>query len=330
MAMKVKLDKKEPKAKSVLTLADLRAPGESKAKNSAYLITGLAWIGLVLIGLALPLRPYSAYAGLAWIVLSALYFGGMAGSSQRKLVAAQWQQMLRARLTAPAEIEQMVRTQSRTLGLAIPDLLLAEGLPEVTIIGKTLRLTQTLRSTVSDEELAGLIGHELGHLKAGHLGLLGLISRMQQLDPLLRYTLGLPMTILASTLRNWVPLAEQTADRVALLLTQNQKAYGSAIMKLAIAGSGGQVQYRETDGWRDVEATAEEVSTAELGQYLSRKGDLALEGGELTAHFRLGEFIRQHPEVQERINELTRYADSPEFRATLEKMKGSTATASRP
>ncbi len=79
--------------------------------------------------------------------------------------------------------------------------------------------------TLSDEELYHLIGHELGHIKAGHL-LYSTVARLLAplLDMIGRRTLGLGdvATIgLTLAMAEWWRQAEISCDRAGLLVSQN-------------------------------------------------------------------------------------------------------------
>lgn len=101
-------------------------------------------------------------------------------------------------------------------------------------------LQSALVEGFTDEELLFIIGHELGHVKCGHV-LYQMLGRM--LIPLLeavgQVTLGLGQIAgmgLVSAFYEWMRQAEFTCDRAGLLTCQDPKIAFTATMKLG-AGS---------------------------------------------------------------------------------------------
>jgi len=100
-----------------------------------------------------------------------------------------------------------------------------------------ITLTSGLIDMMSDEELFFVIGHELGHIKAGHV-LYGTMARnIAQIVALLgEATFGIGALLgrgLAFALYEWYRCAELTCDRAALLCVQDLEVARSTFMKLA-------------------------------------------------------------------------------------------------
>ncbi|HEU0033432.1 MAG TPA: M48 family metallopeptidase [Kofleriaceae bacterium] len=98
-------------------------------------------------------------------------------------------------------------------------------------------LTSGLVDMMTDEELFYVIGHEVGHIKAGHV-LYGTMARnIAAIVALLgQMTLGLGAILgqgLIIALYEWYRCAELTADRAALLCVQDIEPARSTLMKLA-------------------------------------------------------------------------------------------------
>lgn len=98
-------------------------------------------------------------------------------------------------------------------------------------------LTSGLVDLLTDEERFFVIGHELGHIKAGHV-LYTLIARnIAQIVTLLgQATLGIGAILgqgLVYALLEWYRKAELTADRAGLLCVQNLDVCIHTFMKLA-------------------------------------------------------------------------------------------------
>jgi Zn-dependent protease with chaperone function len=100
-----------------------------------------------------------------------------------------------------------------------------------------ITLTSGLVDLLSDEELFFVIGHEVGHIKAGHV-LYGTMARniAAVVSLLGQATLGLGALLgqgLVVALYEWYRCAELTADRAALLCIQDIEPARDVFMKLA-------------------------------------------------------------------------------------------------
>jgi Zn-dependent protease with chaperone function len=98
-------------------------------------------------------------------------------------------------------------------------------------------VTSGLIDLMSDEELFFVIGHEVGHIKAGHV-LYGTIARniAAVIELIGQATLGIGALLgqgLIYALLEWYRAAELTCDRAALLCVQNLEAAQGSFMKLA-------------------------------------------------------------------------------------------------
>src|SRR5512140_3547436 len=100
-----------------------------------------------------------------------------------------------------------------------------------------ITVTSGLVDLMSDEELFFVIGHEVGHIKAGHV-LYGTMARnIAAVVTLLgEMTLGVGALLargLVIALYEWYRCAELTADRAALLCVQDLEPARDVFMKLA-------------------------------------------------------------------------------------------------
>lgn len=100
-----------------------------------------------------------------------------------------------------------------------------------------ITLTSGLIDMLSDEELFFVIGHEVGHIKAGHV-LYGTIARniAAVMEVIGQATLGIGALLgqgLIYAILEWYRCAELTADRAALLCVQDLDAAHGTFMKLA-------------------------------------------------------------------------------------------------
>lgn len=135
----------------------------------------------------------------------------------------------------------------RVLGVDEPELYITNNpQPNAYTNGHTqpfIVLTSGLIDIMTDDELHFVIGHELGHIKAGHV-LYGVLARnIAHLVTLLgQATMGLGNLLgqgLVLALAEWQRKAELTADRAGLLAVQDLDTCMRAFMKLA--GGGGRM-----------------------------------------------------------------------------------------
>jgi Zn-dependent protease with chaperone function len=98
-------------------------------------------------------------------------------------------------------------------------------------------LTSGLIDLLGDEELSFVIGHELGHIKAGHVLYTVLARNIATIVSAIgQATLGLGAVLgtgLVVALHDWYRKAELTADRAGLLCVQELEPCLKVFMKLA-------------------------------------------------------------------------------------------------
>lgn len=135
----------------------------------------------------------------------------------------------------------IMRDCARRLDIQEPELYLTGNPFPNAFAGGVERPYITLRSsiidTLSDEQLVHVIGHELGHIKAGHILYMSMARVLAPLIQLLgRATMGLGdvgTLALVMALAEWSRQAEVTADRAGLLACQNLQTSMSANLALA-------------------------------------------------------------------------------------------------
>jgi Zn-dependent protease with chaperone function len=133
----------------------------------------------------------------------------------------------------------------KILDVAEPEMYVTmDPIPNAWTFGHTkpfITVTSGLIEMMSDEELFFVIGHEVGHIKAGHV-LYGTMARniaavVQLLGQL---TLGIGALLgqgLVLALYEWYRAAELTSDRAALMCVQDLEPARSTFMKLAGGGT---------------------------------------------------------------------------------------------
>jgi Zn-dependent protease with chaperone function len=130
-----------------------------------------------------------------------------------------------------------------------------------------ITLTSGLIDMLSDEELFFVIGHEVGHIKAGHV-LYGTMARniATVVNLIGQATLGLGALLgqgLVIALYDWYRCAELTSDRAALLCVQDIEPARDVFMKLAGGTTRLAAEMDRGEFLRQVEAY-EEVDRATL------------------------------------------------------------------
>ncbi|MCI0336603.1 MAG: M48 family metallopeptidase [Acidobacteria bacterium] len=140
----------------------------------------------------------------------------------------------------------------KILGIEEPELYIAvDPVPNAYTYGHTrpfIVLTSGLVDMLDDEERFFVIGHELGHIKAGHVLYTVIARNIAEIIALIgQATLGIGAIIgqsLVVALLDWYRTAELTADRAGLLCVQDLDPCIRTFMKLA---GGASKLYAEMD-----------------------------------------------------------------------------------
>ena len=148
---------------------------------------------------------------------------------------------------------------------------------------KVVVLHSALLQVMDADELRFILGHELGHVRLGHTWLNSLVGGMA----------GIPSPFVASTILAmsflwWNRACEHSADRAGLLACGKPHKAITALVKLT-AGMGAGTQ----------------AGLERALQHIEAEDDHALSG--------LSEMLTTHPMMVRRIEELRRYAASPEY-----------------
>jgi Zn-dependent protease with chaperone function len=142
-------------------------------------------------------------------------------------------------------LHHLLREACEVLDVPEPELFLQQGeIPNAFTAGVQrpfVVLNSQLAERFTDEELLFTFGHELGHIKCGHV-LYQMMGRLliPLLEALGQATLGLGQLAgmgLVSGFFEWLRQAEFSCDRAGLLVCQDARVAFTAIMKLGGGGS---------------------------------------------------------------------------------------------
>jgi hypothetical protein len=185
----------------------------------------------------------------------------------------------------------------------VPELYVrANPFPTAVTIGMDKPLivvNSALVDLLDEEELAFVLGHELGHAISGHAVYQTLLQRLLQLTGVLNAVPlgGLGIRLIVAALMEWSRKSELSADRAGLLATQDTAVAFRVHMKLA---SGGHLEDLDT------------TSFFAQGREYDEAGDLR----DSVLKMLLIE-TRSHPFTVVRAAELRRWVDSGEYTSIL-------------
>jgi Zn-dependent protease with chaperone function len=200
-----------------------------------------------------------------------------------------------------SEVGALVRHSAALLCLeTLPDILTVEGnLQGVFTFGSGGRsylvLTSAALKLLTASELTALVGHELGHVKSGHIVYHTLAEALAKGLGASASFLGLGDISfpLRMALLEWHRESEVTADRAGLLVAGNIQSSKSLLTKVMISAGGG-----------DIQSVNPNASPADSGLIAS-----------------VSELFRTHPTYSSRLSFLEQFSQSNQFVAAKRKME---------
>jgi Zn-dependent protease with chaperone function len=205
---------------------------------------------------------------------------------------------------------RILQESCEVLDVAEPELYLTSNPFPNAFAGGVERPFVTLRNsivdTLTDEELYHLIGHELGHIKAGHM-LYRMVGRI--LVPLLQ-ALGRRLPILGDAAAlglvfafyEWIRQSELSCDRAGLLVAQDLSI--SMHANLALTSGPNRFAHEES-----VEAFMEQARSYQEAQPLDQIGKIIL--------YFTSSWAWTHPMPVYRAQQLEQWSESGEYRKIL-------------
>jgi Zn-dependent protease with chaperone function len=164
----------------------------------------------------------------------------------------------------------ILEDSAKVLDMPVPELYITSHPQANAMAGGVERPYITVRSsmieTLSDDELYHLFGHELGHIKCGHV-LYYSIARVLRplLDLLARRTLGVGDAVswaLLAAFFQFQQQAEISADRAGLLVAQNFETSANANLSMT-AGWNRMSNEQSTDAFLDQARMYQDMSMTE-------------------------------------------------------------------
>jgi Zn-dependent protease with chaperone function len=207
-------------------------------------------------------------------------------------------------------LHRLMQEAAEILDVPEPEIYLQRGAVENALTAGVSRpfivLSSALVENFTNDELLFVIGHELGHVKCGHV-LYQTVGRLllPLLEALGSVTMGIGQLAgigLVSGFYEWLRQAEFSADRAGLLVCQDTRVACTAIMKL---GGGG----TRLDGEMNVDAFLEQAR--------QHAESTPSEGIAKALLFFVYNWQLSHPQVVFRARDLDQWVQSGEYERIL-------------
>lgn len=308
MAVTVKIENKVKAAPAAAEIADYALPNLKGEGGKAFGIWMVVMV--VLCGLFLPLeatRPLGIIFTAWWLLSSFAYFIMAPRIVLRRLRLEGGKNSITAQ--RQPRLKTLLSKGSATISVAEPEgFLLNDSTTQVQILGGDpfMLVSQGATENLLPPELDCLALRCLIHAKLGSVKRLSLLKFLNDTPAGMR-VLAWPVVMYGALLRTgWSDAAEQSADRLTLLLVKNPKLLMSAILK-QFASCDPQMQERNI--------SAEDVDT-----YIKQGGLIGATGTEISTQYKIGSAIKENPTLDERLRALTAWVNTPEYVLALEKL----------
>ena len=324
MAVTVKIQdkskKQKPKAEKNLPPPAALADYALKELRGEGIKMLLLWMLFMFIGSAFVFEPLTEGIGIGiflwWIAATIGYFLIGPRIVQNRL--RQHGSEFRITAAKHGRIANLLAKASPMIGVGEPEAYLVEGeVPQVRISGSSkpyfMVISKATLETLQPPEIDCLILRCLIHARIGTVRRLTIMQFLGDTPPAAR-ALAWPIQLFSWLLRmNWQEYAEESADRLTLLLIKNPSLMMGALLKMFAATDPKLMEY--------------EVTNEDVDSYVKQSGYIGMEGNEISTQFKLGSAIQENPYLEARLKGLTSWAKSAEYKAALEKLAEARTTA---
>jgi hypothetical protein len=322
MAVTVKIeDRNKSSAAPVPDLSDYVVPGERGEGTKSFLV----WFILMLVFSAVPvvIDPIIGIGIFAWWVLASFAYFIMRPRMELRRLRMHGTEFLITSKKHP-RVKTLLSKGSAMIGVSEPEgFLTDENVSRVNVIGGQpfIVVARGAADLLLPPELDCLALRCLVHIRLNHVRRLTLLQFLGDTPPAVRI-LAWPVVLYGSLLRlNWQDMAEQSADRLTLLLVKNPKLLMSSILK----------QFASCDPAMQ----AQGITVEDVDKYIKQGGLIGNSGVEISTQYKIGSAIQDNPFLDARMHELTAWVNSPEYVEALQKMAarnnkaaGTTSTSS--
>ena len=195
------------------------------------------------------------------------------------------------------------------LGQNEPEVFVDANSPDATLrvfLGHLI-VNEPLFGLMNESEVNVLAVRGVAHQRLGHARRLALMDTMDRLpSPLFKFLVW-PVWIYTKLLDAlWIHHAQQSADRVALLVIRNHSLMLSAIVKEKAANDAAMQELG--------------VQSSDVTNWVTQKGHIGMEGKEISTQYKLGRAIHENPPFERRVLRLQKWSTSKEFEAAVEQL----------
>ena len=313
MAVTLKIEDKKTKLdiEPAPDLSDYVAEGERSEGVKAFII----WVVMMLLFSVVlafvpspPIRNVGIGIGVWWLVSSLGYF-----FIAPKLLLRRLRLDDKNRVTARTfpRIANAIAKGSAIMGVPEPEAyILPEGISQVKILGTApqfLLISKAATQLLQPAELDALILRALVHSRENHVRRLTMLQFLADTPPIARL-LAWPISFYSALVNMaWRDLADQTADRLALLIMRNPAVLMGALLK----------QFSVSDPLM----IEREVSPADVDAYVRQDGNIDAAGTAVSTQYKIGSAIGDNLYIDERVKALQEWSRSPELQAALQKLQ---------
>jgi len=313
MARKTR-QKRRKKEELKLQPGDYEFPGEKQAYWSGVGTALGLFIVLAVMGFFIQKWYRGAGITTIWTVVVIAAYPFLALASANLLAtrhsAQQIKEVGRQAKVMPnnhGELYRVLANFAKLGGMNPPNMyLLEDDAPYIyTIPGGsgTIVASTALRDGLAEDEFAALVVQQMGHIKSRHVRTALAVDYVTNANLAFKLLL-FPLLLIRILSSGWHQLSDFSADRFAMLLVGRSSLLNKAMVKMALLAD------------KQADITLDELQT-----YLDSTVDIATDAGQMERHFRLGQFISQQPNLQERIEQLREFPQEEQCRQAFEKME---------